>query len=54
MGDIDALWAGGWTAGRSQPLKVWGPSGTRPEMGTKHEPLPRNEEEDEITRNSPR
>ena len=36
MGDIDALWAGGWTAGRSQPLKVWGPSGARPEMGTKH------------------
>jgi ribonuclease Z len=36
MGDIDALWAGGWTAGRSRPLQVWGPSGARPEMGTKH------------------
>ena len=36
MGDIDALWAGGWTAGRTRPLQVWGPSGARPEMGTKH------------------
>ena len=36
MGDIDALWAGGWTAGRSNPLKVWGPSGQTPEMGTKY------------------
>jgi ribonuclease Z len=24
MGDIDALWAGGWTAGRPNALKVWG------------------------------
>ena len=22
-GDLDALWAGGWTAGRSEALKVW-------------------------------
>jgi ribonuclease Z len=36
MGDIDALWAGGWTAGRSGPLQVWGPSGARPDMGTKY------------------
>jgi ribonuclease Z len=36
MGDIDALWAGGWTAGRSRPLQVWGPSGARPDMGTKY------------------
>jgi ribonuclease Z len=35
MGDIDALWAGGWTAGRPNALKVWGPSGATPEMGTK-------------------
>ncbi len=35
-GDLDALWAGGWTAGRTEALKVWGPSGARPEMGTKH------------------
>ena len=34
-GDFDALWAGGWTAGRAEALKVWGPSGARPEMGTK-------------------
>jgi ribonuclease Z len=36
MGDIDALWAGGWTAGRPNSLRVWGPSGARPEMGTKY------------------
>ncbi len=33
-GDLDALWAGGWTAGRPVPLEVWGPSGMTPEMGT--------------------
>ncbi len=36
MGDIDSLWAGGWTAGRTKALQVWGPSGSRPDMGTKH------------------
>jgi len=36
MGDIDGLWAGGWTAGRPNELKVWGPSGMTPEMGTKY------------------
>ncbi len=36
MGDIDALWAGGWTAGRPNALQVWGPSGETPEMGTKY------------------
>ena len=35
-GDLDALWAGGWTAGRTEALKVWGPSGARPEMGTRY------------------
>jgi ribonuclease Z len=35
-GDMDALWAGGWTAGRPNKLKVWGPSGATPEMGTKY------------------
>jgi len=35
-GDLVSLWAGGWTAGRTVPLEVWGPSGTRPDMGTKH------------------
>ena len=34
-GDLNALWAGGWTAGRTEALKVWGPSGATPEMGTK-------------------
>ena len=34
-GDFDALWAGGWTAGRTEALQVWGPSGATPEMGTK-------------------
>jgi ribonuclease Z len=35
-GDLATLWAGGWTAGRTGPLKVWGPSGATPEMGTKY------------------
>jgi ribonuclease Z len=35
-GDLDALWAGGWTAGRPTPLEVWGPSGHTREMGTAH------------------
>jgi ribonuclease Z len=33
-GDLPVLWAGGWTAGRTRPLRVWGPSGATPEMGT--------------------
>ncbi|MHC4440816.1 MAG: guanitoxin biosynthesis MBL fold metallo-hydrolase GntH [Planctomycetota bacterium] len=35
-GDLATLWAGGWTAGRTEALKVWGPSGAVPEMGTKY------------------
>ena len=35
-GDLDSLWAGGWTAGRPMPLEVWGPSGQTADMGTKH------------------
>ncbi len=35
-GDLAPLWAGGWTAGRTKPLEVWGPSGTREDMGTKY------------------
>lgn len=35
-GDLDALWAGGWTSGRPGPLEVWGPSGATPEMGTQY------------------
>ena len=34
MGDILGLWAGGWTSGRPNALKVWGPSGATKEMGT--------------------
>jgi ribonuclease Z len=36
MGDILGLWAGGWTSGRPNALRVWGPSGAAPEMGTKY------------------
>jgi len=35
MGDLDAIWAGGWTSGRPVGLSVWGPSGLHPELGTK-------------------
>jgi ribonuclease Z len=34
VGDMAALWAGGWTGGRTGPLEVWGPSGSREDMGT--------------------
>ena len=36
MGDLLPLWAGGWTSGRPNALRVWGPSGSNPEMGTKY------------------
>ncbi len=36
MGDIDALWAGGWTSGRPNALRVWGPSGREASMGTRY------------------
>lgn len=36
-GDIDSLWIAGWVTGRyDRPLRVWGPSGKTPEMGTRH------------------
>jgi ribonuclease Z len=35
-GDLATLWAGGWTAGRTSSLKVWGPSGKTKDMGTKY------------------
>ncbi|MHC5113975.1 MAG: guanitoxin biosynthesis MBL fold metallo-hydrolase GntH [Planctomycetota bacterium] len=35
-GDLATLWAGGWTAGRTGPLRIWGPTGATPEMGTKY------------------
>ena len=35
-GDLPGLWAGGWIAGRTDALEVWGPSGAREDMGTKY------------------
>ena len=35
MGDLDSIWAGGWTAGRPNGLRIWGPAGLHPELGTK-------------------
>jgi len=32
-GDLDAIWAGGWTGGRTTALEVWGPNGARENMG---------------------
>lgn len=34
IGDLAPLWAGGWTGGRTVPLEIWGPSGSREDMGT--------------------
>ena len=36
IGDIDALWIGGVKMNRTFPLRVWGPSGATPELGTKY------------------
>lgn len=33
--DVVALWIGGWTGGRHGPLRIWGPDGDKPELGTK-------------------
>ena len=35
-GDLANLWIGGWVGGRHGPLRVWGPSGLTPDLGTKH------------------
>jgi ribonuclease Z len=35
-GDVAALWVGGWLNGRYDPLQVYGPSGSAPELGTKN------------------
>ena len=35
-GDLASLWIGGWTAGRNNPLRVWGPSGSSDRLGTAH------------------
>jgi ribonuclease Z len=34
-GDLAGLWVGGWLNGRYNPLEVYGPSGSSPELGTK-------------------
>jgi len=34
FGDIGALFVGGGVGGRHVPLRIWGPSGTTPELGT--------------------
>ena len=34
FGDFAAYYIGGWVAGRSVPLNVWGPSGPREDLGT--------------------
>ena len=36
FGDFSAYFIGGWVAGRQGPLHVYGPSGDRPETGTKY------------------
>lgn len=35
-GDLDALFISGALAGRQKPLRVWGPSGAKPELGTEY------------------
>jgi ribonuclease Z len=35
MGDLPALWVGGTINNRTVPLRIWGPSGSKPEFGTK-------------------
>ncbi len=36
FGDFSAYFVGGWLAGRQGPLHVYGPSGAKPETGTKY------------------
>ena len=35
MADLPSLWVGGLKGNRTYPLRVWGPSGPTPELGTK-------------------
>ena len=35
MADLASLWIGGLKGNRTYPLRVWGPSGSKPELGTK-------------------
>ena len=34
VGDVDAVWVGGWLSGRYSALHVYGPAGSEPELGT--------------------
>jgi ribonuclease Z len=36
VGDFPNMWIGSWAGGRITPLQVYGPSGSKPEYGTKH------------------
>ena len=36
MGDLPSFWLGGTVMNRLVPLRVWGPSGGTPELGTAH------------------
>lgn len=36
IGDLDALYVGGWVSNRTVPLRVWGPSGLKAEHGTQY------------------
>ena len=36
IGDLDALWIGGVISNRQRPLRIWGPSGSKEELGTKY------------------
>ncbi|NIQ74520.1 MAG: MBL fold metallo-hydrolase [Gammaproteobacteria bacterium] len=36
FGDLASLFVGGALSGRQKPLRVWGPSGAEPELGTKY------------------
>lgn len=36
IGDLDALFIGGWVSNRTVPLRIWGPSGKRTETGTRY------------------
>jgi ribonuclease Z len=36
IGDLDAIWIGGVISNRQRPLRIWGPSGSKKELGTQY------------------
>ena len=36
VGDFGLIWVSGWNAGRSEPMRLYGPKGLKPEFGIKH------------------